>query len=107
MEAEGGLVDKASRSNKQLKPNNGENFSTDSSFDNSDNNDGPLSKNGGYQMAAVLQFNPTQTDNVFMAKQVANPSSDLHMKNKDGTECVFNILGMDPLSMPIRRTTHV
>lgn len=48
--------------------------------------------------AAVLQFDPTQTDNVFLAKQVSNPTSEYHLKNKDGTEKVINIAGMeDPL----------
>lgn len=102
-EAEDGLLEEASRSSKQadnhvLKPYSGHDSSSNfTSEDDDDNNDATDSE--GYKMAAVLQFDPTQADNVFMAKQVAKPSSDLHMKNKDGTECVFNISGIeDPLS---------
>ena len=66
----------------------------------SDDNENDSSHSDDGDQSTVIQFDPMQADNVFRAKQVSSTvSGGIHMKNKDGTESVFNVTGMqDPLS---------
>ena len=90
-EAEDELIEEASRGSQSgaIKPY----YDKDSSDEDEEDEEEELN-----QSATVLQFDPTQAGGVFMAKQASTEDSDIHMKNKDGSECVFNIAGMaDPL----------
>ena len=67
--------------------------------DDDDDDEAYYAGGGGDDDGTVLQFDPTQTDNVFLVKQFHNSESECEVNNTDGSHSVLSISELkDPMS---------